>query len=43
VGGISNAGGMACPWDKLESDTLSALVLRLCLSLCERDVGAVLE
>ena len=27
VGGISNAGGMACLWDKLESDTLSALVL----------------
>ena len=39
MGGISNAGGMACLWDKLESDTLSALVLRL----CERDVGAVLE
>jgi hypothetical protein len=38
VGGTSNAGGMACPWDKLERGTLSTLVLRL----CERDVGAVL-
>jgi hypothetical protein len=38
VGGTSNAGGMACPWDKLGRGTLSTLVLRL----CERDVGAVL-
>jgi hypothetical protein len=38
VGGTSNAGGMTCPWDKLECGTLSTLVLRL----CERDEGAVL-
>jgi hypothetical protein len=36
VGGTSNAGGMPCPWDKLEHGALSTLVLRL----CERDVGA---
>ena len=38
VGGTSNAGGIPCPWDKLESGTLSTLVLRL----CKRDVGVVL-
>lgn len=38
VGGTSNAGGMACPWDKPERGTLSTLVLRL----CERDEEAVL-